>query len=174
MKRYLVVSDSHTNRECLVELVAKYNHVVDQMFHCGDSQLMSDDQIWESFIVVRGNCDFGDGFPKEQIYRNEQDTIFMTHGHLFNVNFSLNNLIYKGEELNATMSFYGHTHQLGAEMVDGQLILNPGSIVEPRGRYRVRTYAIVESDETNIVVYFYNQNHHLQEELTCRFTKTNA
>lgn len=171
MKRYLVVSDSHTNRACLVDLLNRYSGKVDQLFHCGDSQLPADDSLWENYIVVKGNCDFGKGYPDEQLYQNELDKVLMTHGHLFNVNFTLSNLNYRGEELAATMVFYGHTHIFGAEMIAGRLILNPGSIVQPRGRYNIRTYAIVESDETTITVYFYNDSHQLLPEFTCHFTK---
>lgn len=171
MKRYLVVSDSHTNRPCLVDLLNRYQDKVDQLFHCGDSQLPADDELWNSFIVVKGNCDFGKGYLDEQVYQNQLDKIVMTHGHLFNVNFTLSNLIYRAQELQGNMIFYGHTHILGAEMIEGCLVLNPGSIVQPRGRYNVKTYALIESDDTTITVYFYNDNHQLLPEFTCHFSK---
>lgn len=171
MMRYLVVSDSHLNRDCLVELVAKYRGEVNQMFHCGDSQLSSDDKLWDDLIVVRGNCDFGGSFSKEQFYDNQVDRIFMTHGHLFNVNFTLNELAYRGKELGASMVFYGHTHVLSADMIEGMLLVNPGSIVEPCGKYNKKTYAIIESDTKEIRIQYFDANHHQLADLSQVFTK---
>lgn len=95
----------------------------------------------------------------------------MTHGHLYNVNSSIANIMYRGEEVGASMIFYGHTHALGAEMIDGRLILNPGSIVEPRGRYRDRTYAIIESTDDTIRVNFYDNHHRQLIDLEQEFSK---
>ena len=38
------------------------------------------------------------------------------------------NLKYKAEEVNADIVCFGHSHVLGAEVIDGRLFLNPGSI----------------------------------------------
>ena len=40
---YLIVSDSHGDRDILCKLVKNYTGKVDAMFHCGDSELKSDD-----------------------------------------------------------------------------------------------------------------------------------
>lgn len=171
MQRFLVVSDSHGNRDCLVELAGRYRGEVDGMFHCGDSQLEPDDSLWSDFLVVTGNCDFDPRFKKEQLVKLGDETIFMTHGHLFNVNSSIANLLYRSQELNASMAFYGHTHALGAELINNVLVVNPGSICFPRGRYRIKTYAMVTVDEKSYQVEFYNENHECQRELSCSFSK---
>ena len=44
------------------------------------------------------------------------------------------------------LCFFGHSHILGAEMINGTLFLNPGSFLMPRGR-RERTYALVQKEK---------------------------
>ena len=87
--KYLVVSDNHGDRSILVEIVNRYVGMVDHMFHCGDSELKSNDELWEHFTVVTGNCDYDPGYKKEQIITIGDDIIYMTHGHLSNVRFGL-------------------------------------------------------------------------------------
>ncbi len=63
------------------------------------------------------------------------------------VGFGLGGLQAKMDELGANMAFFGHTHQLGVEVINGKLLLNPGSISYPRGKYTAigGTFAIVET-----------------------------
>ena len=53
--------------------------------------------------------------------------IFITHGHLYNVKYTLNNLYYAAREKNADIVCFGHTHNPMSEYVDGLYVLNPGS-----------------------------------------------
>nr|WP_231923730.1 metallophosphoesterase family protein [Ligilactobacillus salivarius] len=55
--------------------------------------------------------------------------------------------------------FYGHTHRLAVEYVDGTLFLNPGSVWFPRGEYQKLggTYAIVSVNESKIKVTYYTR-----------------
>ena len=109
---------------------------------------------------------------KETAIAHGEDTIYMTHGHLFNVNMGLTYLSLAAKEKNASLCFYGHTHKLAAEMVDGILYLNPGSISQPRGKYsHLKTYAIVETSEKEIEVAFYTQNHEKLSDLTFTFPR---
>ena len=64
----------------------------------------------------------------------------MTHGHCYDVKYSMQRLFYKALEVGATIVCYGHSHCIGAEMNDGILFLNPGSLVLPRNT-REKTYA---------------------------------
>ena len=43
--KYLVVSDNHGDRNILVEIVNRYVGMVDQMFHCGDSELKANNLL---------------------------------------------------------------------------------------------------------------------------------
>lgn len=170
--KYLVVSDNHGNRDVLVDLVHIWEKKVDGMFHCGDSELKEDDNLWQKFVVVKGNCDYSPEYQKETAIAHGEDTIYMTHGHLFNVNMGLTYLSLAAKEKSASLCFYGHTHKLAAEMVDGILYLNPGSISQPRGKYsHLKTYAIVETSEKEIEVAFYTQNHEKLSDLTFTFPR---
>lgn len=169
--KYLVVSDNHGDRQSLVELIETYRGKVDGMFHCGDSELEPTDEIWQDFLVVTGNCDYYPEYKKEQVVRIGSDTLLMLHGHLANVRFSLNQLLYRAKEVGATIALFGHTHELGVELIDGVLALNPGSIRLPRGRYQIKTYAIIESTESQFVIQYYDDDHQPVDGLRFSFNK---
>ena len=169
--KYLVVSDNHGDRAVLVELVATYRGKVDGMFHCGDSELEPTDPLWEALTVVRGNCDYDSLFELEQVGVYGTDTILVVHGHLANVRFSLDGLRSQAKNVGANIVFSGHTHELAAEVSDNILFVNPGSIRLPRGKYPLKTYAIVESTATHYSVSYYDQQHTPLLELSRTFTK---
>ncbi|WP_035053984.1 metallophosphoesterase [Carnobacterium pleistocenium] len=169
--KVLVVSDSHEDREILVELIERYKDKVDQIFHCGDSELEATDSVWDSMMTVKGNMDFTDEYKLTQVVDVKNERIFMAHGHLFDVNYSMQELVYAAKEENADYAFFGHTHQAKSEKIDSIVVLNPGSISEPRGHYLVPTYAIVESDEFQIIVTYYNRAHNVIKNLSCQFSK---
>lgn len=170
--KLLVVSDNHGDRHALVDLAAKREKEVDAMFHCGDSELPATDPLWQKFVVVQGNCDYDPGYQQKQVVEIGNERIFMTHGHLYQVNSGLMNLSLAGREENATIVLYGHTHRLGVEMNEGQLILNSGSISQPRGRFApLKTYAIIEVSSDEFVVRYYNESHEEVTELTTTFNR---
>ncbi|VDG19228.1 YfcE family phosphodiesterase [Lactobacillus sp.] [Lactiplantibacillus mudanjiangensis] len=155
----LVVSDSHGDRQILVDLLAAYQGKVDAFFHCGDSELTVDDDVFKQMAVVQGNMDFDSQLPEEVVQTVADTMVYMTHGHLVGVNFSLDHLLANAQQHHAQLAFFGHTHQLGVERHDGILCLNPGSISYPRGEFaRIGgTYAIVETNDTAIDVQYYDR-----------------
>lgn len=169
--RVLVVSDSHGDREILVELVERYKDEVDQLFHCGDSELEATDSVWDSMMTVKGNMDFTNEYALTQVADVQNERIFMAHGHRLDVNYTMQELVYAAKEVNAALAFYGHTHIAKIEKIDNIVVVNPGSISEPRGRYSVPTYAIVESNEHQIGVTYYNRAHRAIDELSGHFSK---
>ena len=76
---------------------------------------------------VRGNCDIDKAFPDEVDFDLDGVTVFVTHGHLFNVKTSILSLSYRAKEVGAQIACFGHSHILGAEMIDDVLFLNPGA-----------------------------------------------
>jgi uncharacterized protein len=146
MSKVLIVSDSHGLTKELQDLKERHIIDVDLMIHCGDSELMPDDKEIAGFLTVMGNCDFG-GYPLETLAEVSGRRIFVTHGHRYSVKQSLMSLKYKAQEVKADIVCFGHSHVLGAEVIDGILFLNPGSIRLPRERFE-KTYMILElSDE---------------------------
>ncbi len=169
--KYLVVSDNHSDRQILDELIKRYNGKMDGMFHCGDSELAANDIMWKYFTVVGGNCDYDPGYEPEQLVTIGDDRIFMTHGHRSNVRFGLNVLSLQAQEEGANIALFGHIHQAVAEMDHGILFVNPGSISQPRGPVRIPSYAIIESTPEKYVVQYYNRAHQPVEELVAEFAK---
>ncbi|MGE8206058.1 metallophosphoesterase [Heyndrickxia sp. NPDC080065] len=155
--KLLIVSDSHGLHEELKQLKERYEKTVDAMIHCGDSELMASDDEIKGFLIVRGNCDYDKHFPLDILQNIDGNNIFITHGHHYNVKMTLLNLSYKAKEVAADFVFFGHSHTLGAEMINGTLFLNPGSFLMPRGR-KDKTYAIVEKNENIITTKFFNHN----------------
>ncbi|PLR83099.1 YfcE family phosphodiesterase [Bacillus canaveralius] len=151
MKRALIVSDSHGSSEVLERLKEKHRSEVDVMLHCGDSELAADHSALSGFSVVRGNCDYGQKLPDELVEEIDGQRLFVTHGHLYSVKSTLMNLHYRARELNADIVCFGHSHVLGAEMIDGILFINPGSILLPRQRLE-KTYVILELSEKELIL----------------------
>ena len=153
--KYLIVSDNHGDRNILVEIVNRYVDRVDHMFHCGDSELKANDELWEHFTVVTGNCDYDPGYKKEQVVSIGDDVIYMTHGHLSNVRFGLTMLSLQAQEAGATIA----------------LFVNPGSISQPRGPVRIPSYAIIDSENNEYRIQYYNRAHQPIEELAATFER---
>ncbi|WP_318765848.1 metallophosphoesterase [Lactiplantibacillus carotarum] len=167
----LVVSDSHGDRDILVQLLNAYRGKVDAFFHCGDSELQHDDAVFNDMHVVTGNMDFDPQLPDDVQVTVAGVPVYMTHGHLVGVNLSLTHLIANARAAGAQLAFFGHTHQLGVERHDGILVLNPGSISYPRGEFtRIGgTYAIVTTSANAIDVQYYDRQRQPVPELKFHF-----
>jgi uncharacterized protein len=168
MSKLLVVSDSHGLTSELKRIREKHMNEVDFMIHCGDSELQAEDPALEGYVVVRGNCDFYNDLPEEVIQTVGEIDVFVTHGHHYQVKSSLMSLSYRAQELKAQIACFGHSHILGAEMIDGVLFLNPGSIRLPRMR-KEKTYCIVEITDGKMLLNVYDINFGLLPELTHEF-----
>lgn len=143
MSKVLIVSDSHGLTKELQVLRKRHLDEVDLLIHCGDSELMPDDQAISGYLTVRGNCDFGSGYPMETISELSGRKFFITHGHRYSVKASLRDLSNKAQEVNANIVCYGHSHILAADVIKGRLFINPGSIRLPRERFE-KTYVILD------------------------------
>lgn len=170
MNKVLIMSDSHGLRD-EVEMIKKRHHLT-HMFHLGDSELDRDDSVLSHMIKVKGNCDFGQSFNYDEVVEINGLTFFLTHGHLYDVRTSLLSLSYRAAEENAQVICFGHTHIAGAEKINDQLFINPGSIHFPRNR-REKTYAILSWQNLDeLTVEFYTLSGEYVQDLTYK-TKTN-
>ncbi|QIL50890.1 YfcE family phosphodiesterase [Weissella coleopterorum] len=156
---YLLVSDIHGDRTILEKIVNHYHDQVHAMFFNGDSELSADDELFRQIQPVIGNMDFDELFPDDRLYGDRWIKIYQTHGHLYHTEASLNQIRTHVATLDADVVTLGHTHQLGAEIIDGKLFINPGSISLPRGPYAYLkgTYAILSVQTDNLQVQFYNR-----------------
>lgn len=134
-----IVSDTHRFSKYICKC-AEYIEDCDVLIHLGDN---TDDiqELTKNFYgevyAVKGNCDYEDKYPNEQLLYLAGKKIFITHGHKYGVKMSMTNIYYKGKEVEADIVLFGHTHIHYLEEVDGIIFMNPGSISLPRssGRY---------------------------------------
>lgn len=157
---YLIVSDAHGDRAILEQLVAHYQGQVRAMFYNGDSELSADDELFKTLLPVRGNVDFDTMFPDDRTYRDQDIAIYQTHGHLFHTEVGINWLLTQVEPMQVDVVTVGHTHQLGAEILEQKLFINPGSISLPRGPYAYLkgTYAILSVTPKELKVQYYTRD----------------
>lgn len=150
-----VLSDTHRMTK-YINLAKELIKDADILIHLGDN--IEDVEILEhnfsgEVYAVAGNCDFSAKYPKESIIEVHGKKIFFTHGDLYGVKSSINNIYYRGRELEVDMVLFGHTHQQIIEKESGIILMNPGSISLPRikGRY----VGFIDIDEKgNIDTYF--------------------
>ncbi len=62
--------------------------------------------------------------------------ILVTHGHKYPIYNGTQTLKYRGQEEQASLVLYGHTHVALSEYFCNILILNPGSCASPRAGQR--------------------------------------
>ena len=167
--KILVVSDNHREEKILTEIVQKMGNQVDLMIHCGDSELAPDQEPMSNFKAVKGNNDYGLSYPNELVINAGQEQLYLTHGHLQRVNFSLTPLMLTGQEKGASIVCYGHTHQLGAVYDHQMLIINPGSISFPRGEYAKLGGTFAQPER--FIVDYYNREIEAVTKLHCEFRR---
>lgn len=155
MTKLLVMSDTHGNT-ALAEKILKKNNDIDIVIHLGD-YLRDADKLKRLFPDLRfeyvyGNCDYMIGdIPSEKILEIEGNRVLLTHGHKYSVKWSVEKLHYKAASDNIQLLLFGHTHMQEVIHGPGYIILNPGSISEPRDS-REKTYAVVIIDKEKINV----------------------
>lgn len=153
--KVLIMSDSHGLTHEISIIKERHKHEVATMIHCGDSELTKNDPNMNGLIAVRGNCDRDADYPNTVVEEIAGKRFLITHGHLFNVKMTLFNLSLKGEEVEANIICFGHSHAAGSELIDGKLYINPGSIREPRGR-KEKTYTILDIAQNQVTVTFHD------------------
>ncbi|WEV44632.1 metallophosphoesterase [Streptococcaceae bacterium ESL0687] len=155
----IIMSDSHGDRKIVEDIKNKYLGKASAIIHCGDSELPSDDKVWEGITVVRGNCDFDSGYKELVSLEDEGKKILVTHGHLFGVNFGLTGLENLAKQNQADMVFFGHIHRPVAQIEDKTLYLNPGSISQPRGEYPEKMYCKLELTKDAYNIQYLTRDH---------------
>lgn len=141
-----VISDTHRIERYIFKALDVLNREgVDVLFHLGDN--VSDAEMIEKntskpIFYVKGNCDFNVSAPSERIEIIDNKRILLTHGHLHNVKYTLNNLMYKGLESQVDMVVFGHTHIGDIFFEQGIWFMNPGSA--GMSRYGSNSVGVIE------------------------------
>lgn len=144
--KIFVVSDTHGNtREFIntVNSMGKPNLII----HLGDyveDGMKIEEMTGVETIIVKGNGDyFHPRFNEDEILTIKDKRVFITHGHSYNVRYNEDNLLYRGEELNADLILFGHTHVPLLFKETGIIVMNPGSPSLPRSFNRRKTFGII-------------------------------
>lgn len=164
----LIVSDNHADRTSLNELISIYENKIDLWLHCGDSEFMSTDSIWDVFKTVQGNMDIDYSLPLERVEQFGEESVLIVHGHQQRVGATLDYLNDLADAKNADIVFYGHTHIAQMDQIEERYFINPGSIVQPRGALRVGSYAIYETNKKGRFIRFYDWNHNQLSDLSTK------
>lgn len=133
--RVLVISDTH-------KYLDKAMHVIetegpfDRIFHLGDMARDARDleAIYQIPVhSVLGNCDYyePDGFVDLSL-ELEGKKILLCHGHTHHVKMGMATLKHLLKKEGYDYIFYGHTHVAKQVNLQEKMIINPGSISEPR------------------------------------------
>lgn len=147
--RILVLSDSHGSR-MNVERAINSQPNAEVVIHLGDGRRDYDEQQilqrGKLFVAVKGNNDFGSPLSYDETRTFDSKKFFMTHGHRYNVKYTVDNLINVAEENDIDVVLYGHTHIPKIEFFNGKYYVCPGSIGgwEP-------TYATIDITKAGIV-----------------------
>lgn len=140
-----ILSDSH-GKLIKAEQALQEMGTIDLLLHAGDygeDGLILGKAHGIKVKSVVGNCDRYAPGPAEELMEINGYKIYLTHGHLFGVKYSLEKLKKQAKRLGADIVIYGHTHVPHQEEIEEILFLNPGSITWPPvpGRH---SYAVLE------------------------------
>lgn len=156
--KILAISDTHGKLNKIRDIWPKLTGI-DLIIHAGD--LISDaKKLEKEFRIpvasVKGNCDGSCSSKDIIILDTECGSILITHGHMQNVKYHFNGLLYLAMEKNCRAVVFGHTHKAFIDQESGIYLINPGSLTLPRDGSD-GSYAIIRTSEDDInasIVYY--------------------
>jgi len=144
----VVVSDTHGRNDILQQIRQQHSKAY-AYIHCGDSEAESY-QI-DGFASVIGNNDHCRDFPSELVLDLDGTRTFVIHGHQFSRMKMAEGLLNKAKDKQCQLVLYGHTHAFSSEMVDGIVLVNPGSLFHNRDGH-LPCYALITIESSVISV----------------------
>ncbi|QNM06605.1 metallophosphoesterase family protein [Qiania dongpingensis] len=156
--RILVVSDTHRQNGNLCKVLAKVGKP-DMLIHLGDAE-GSEDYIREiagcHLEIIAGNNDFFSSLPREKEIEIGSYHVLLTHGHFYNVSFTLERLREETRERGMQIAMFGHTHRPVIDQGGAVTLINPGSLSYPRQEGRRPSYIMMELDREGVAHYTIN------------------
>jgi hypothetical protein len=134
--KIVIVSDSHRDSDVLERIVLMNR--ADYYLHAGDSCVP--EMLLDPFLAVKGNCDFYH-YPLERLVQTGNVLIYLHHGHAY----PLSQMIPRAKSFGCQVVIFGHTHVPMVKVIDGIVVVNPGSVSFPRGGH-AKSYAIMTFD----------------------------
>lgn len=151
--KLLVISDTHGRIEPISAVIDRMGDI-DMLIHLGDYEQDAEilaERHGLDLVSVPGNMDGCMRLAEsEKILETEYGKILLTHGHLRDVRWSEDRLVYAAMEKDCKAVFFGHTHcSLYEQSPEGITLLNPGSTSLPRDG-NPPSYAIVHTSEERL------------------------
>ncbi|MFP4698592.1 MAG: metallophosphoesterase [Eubacteriales bacterium] len=145
--KILVISDTHgkLNR---VEKVLKTITDIDRIIHLGDLEKDAKElELTKPYIIdyIPGNCDFYSNTSRDKIISFGEHKIWLTHGHQYNVKWEYETIMKMAIQKKANIILFGHTHIPYLKQESKLVLMNPGSLSQPRGGFRP-SYGIIDFD----------------------------
>ena len=149
--KILIISDTHhdINRAETVIRKLKKAGPLDILVHCGDyyeDAVRLGNMFGIETVAVKGNCDRCFTRDEFAILETEAGDFFVTHGNMYNVGYSNEDVYETALKYDCTGAIFGHTHRAENVDLDGFLLLNPGSLSRPRDGSG-GTFAILNTSE---------------------------
>ena len=144
--KILIVSDTH-GRHSAFDKALKEAGKIDALVHLGDTE-GGEDYIeavcgCPAYVLAGNNDFFSDNLREMEVVFGTKKA-FLTHGHYYYVSLGPERIIEEGKMRNADIVMFGHTHKPFLEMIDGMIVLNPGSLSYPRQEGRKGSYIMME------------------------------
>lgn len=151
--KILVLSDTHGETDKAEEVIRNQNDI-DLIVHLGDyfrdAQKLSGMFPKIPIEYIYGNSDFMIGdVEAEKILEIKGKRILITHGHRYSVKWDYDKLCRKAEEMKVDLILFGHTHIADMVIKGRYMLVNPGSISDPRDDSS-ESYAIIRISEGKI------------------------
>ena len=146
MLKIILAGDNHGDLDSIRQILYE-NQFADYYFHTGDSGV--DPKMIEPFITVRGNNDWNKDLPKYRVINIEDHKILLMHGDGYT--YSIDALVYRAQEEECDIVFFGHTHAFFDKTIGGVRLINPGSTYYNR-TLEDPCYAIVAIDGKDVKV----------------------
>ena len=149
MKKIIVVSDSHGNKQGIDQIFQKEEF--DYFLFLGDC--LGDLGTYahlENMLAVRGNCDFFSSAPSYGILQVEGVKVFYCHGHEYSVKSGLGGVVNAGKCIDADLVLFGHTHRFLHEVVDNMHVVNCPALGRVRGGEGAYMEILVDNKKISI------------------------
>ncbi len=152
MKKILVFSDSH-NATHNLRLILQRESDADAIIFLGDGaddlRVAEEELPRTPVYAVRGNCDMGSYLPLDGLVAFEGILIYYTHGHIYNVKCTLEDLAWAAKERGADIALFGHTHRPILKNLPDLVLFNPGSC--GRTYTGMDTYGVILVEDGKII-----------------------
>lgn len=133
-----MVSDTHGETDGLRLVLGKLGRTVQGLIHLGDGAADAFGLIGvplPPLYQVRGNVDADWSLPPVRTIWALDRKLLAAHGHHYIEGTSFRPFVVAAQREKACAFLFGHTHVPFCSEQGGVLLLNPGSLSRPRGRW---------------------------------------